>query len=69
MALAQKGIEMSQPIDIVKDPYVFEFPGVPENKPMLESDLEQALVQQIEKFLLELGHGFIHVSELLCGRD
>lgn len=62
LALAQKGIEMSQPIDIVKDPYVFEFLGVPENKPMLESDLEQALVQQIEKFLLELGRGFMFVG-------
>ena len=34
---------------------LFEFLGVPENKPMLESDLEKALVAQIEKFLLELG--------------
>ena len=35
LALAQKGIEMSQPIDIVKDPYVFEFLGVPENKSIM----------------------------------
>lgn len=62
LSLAQKGIEMSQPLDIVKDPYVFEFLGVPENKPILESDLEQALVQQIEKFLLELGRGFMFVG-------
>ncbi len=51
LALAEKGIEMSTPLDIIKDPYVFEFLGVPENKPMLESDLEKALVAQIEKFL------------------
>ena len=44
LALAEKGIEMSTPLDIIKDPYVFEFLGVPENKPMLESDLEKALV-------------------------
>lgn len=50
----EKGIEMSSPLDMIKDPYVFEFLGVPENKPMLESDLEKALVAQIEKFLLEL---------------
>lgn len=62
LALAQKGIEISQPIDIVKDPYVFEFLGVPENKPILESDLEKALVSQIEKFLLELGRGFMFVG-------
>ena len=53
---------MTTPSDIIKDPYVFEFLGVPENKPMLESDLEKALVAQIEKFLLELGHGFMFVG-------
>lgn len=57
LALAEKGIEMSTPLDIIKDPYVFEFLGVPENKPMLESDLEKALVAQIEKFLLEFAVG------------
>lgn len=62
LTLAQKGIEMLQPIDIIKDPYVFEFLGVPENKPILESDLEKALVAQIEKFLLELGRGFMFVG-------
>ena len=62
LALAKKGIEMTTPSDIIKDPYVFEFLGVPENKPMLESDLEKALVAQIEKFLLELGHGFMFVG-------
>lgn len=51
--LALNGIEINEPKDIIKDPYVFEFLGVPENKPMLESDLEKALVRQIEKFLLE----------------
>lgn len=62
IALAEKGIEMSTPLDMIKDPYVFEFLGVPENKPMLESDLEKALVAQIEKFLLELGRGFMFVG-------
>ena len=62
LSLAQQGIEISQPADIIRDPYVFEFLGVPENKPMLESDLEKALVAQIEKFLLELGRGFMFVG-------
>ena len=62
LSLAQKGVEISQPTDIIRDPYVFEFLGVPENKPMLESDLEKALVAQIEKFLLELGRGFMFVG-------
>ncbi len=62
LKLALNGIEINEPKDIIKDPYVFEFLGVPENKPMMESDLEKALVQQIEKFLLELGRGFMFVG-------
>lgn len=62
LALAQHGVEMTSPSDIIKDPYVFEFLGIPENKPIMESELEKALVQQIEKFLLELGRGFMFVG-------
>lgn len=62
LALALHGNEISQPSDIIRDPYVFEFLGLPEDKPMMESDLERALVQQIEKFLLELGRGFMFVG-------
>lgn len=62
LALATKGQEIAMPADIVKDPYVFEFLGIPENKPILESDLEKALVRQIEDFLLELGRGFMFVG-------
>ncbi|MDR2856133.1 MAG: PDDEXK nuclease domain-containing protein [Methanomicrobiales archaeon] len=62
LSLSRHGIEMSNPADMIKDPYVFEFLGIPENKPMMESDLEKALVQQIEKFLLELGRGFMFVG-------
>lgn len=60
--LATKGQELAVPEDIVKDPYVFEFLGIPENKPILEGDLEKALVKQIENFLLELGRGFMFVG-------
>ena len=60
--LALKGNEIANPQDIVKDPYVFEFLGLPEDKPMMESDLEEALVRRIEKFLLELGKGFMFVG-------
>lgn len=60
--LALKGNKIANPQDIVKDPYVFEFLGLPEDKPMMESDLEEALVRQIEKFLLELGKGFMFVG-------
>jgi len=60
--LATKGQELAAPEDIVKDPYVFEFLGIPENKPVLESELEKALVRQIEDFMLELGRGFMFVG-------
>ena len=62
LSLALKGNEIAEPSDIIRDPYVFEFLGLPEDKPMMESDLERALVQQIEKFLLELGRGFMFVG-------
>lgn len=62
LSLAMKGNEIMEPADIIRDPYVFEFLGLPEDKPMMESDLERALVQQIEKFLLELGRGFMFVG-------
>ena len=62
MQLASRGVEMSQPSDIIKDPYVFEFVGIPENKPMMESDLEKMLVRGLEDFLLELGRGFMFVG-------
>lgn len=60
--LAFKGMELSKPSDMIKDPYVFEFLGLSENKPVMESDLEKALIEQIEKFLLELGRGFMFVG-------
>lgn len=46
----------------MKDPYVFEFAGLPENKPVMEADIENALTNHIEKFLLELGKGFMFVG-------
>ncbi len=62
LELATNGNEINTPKDIIKDPYVFEFLGIPEDKPMLESNLEKALIAQIEKFLLELGKGFMYVG-------
>lgn len=57
-----KGQELNKPIDIIKQPYVFEFLGVKENKPILEKDLEYKLIRHIEDFLLELGKGFMFVG-------
>ena len=62
LELAEKGQEIVKPEDIVKDPYIFEFLGIPDKKPVLESELEKALLRQIEDFLLELGRGFMFVG-------
>ena len=60
--LSKKGQQILKPEDIVKNPYVFEFLGVPENKPILEKELEKKLIRHIEDFLLELGRGFMFVG-------
>ena len=61
--LSKKGQQISEPTDILKDPYVFEFLGIKEEKPSLESDLEKRLVNHISEFLMELGKGFMYVGK------
>lgn len=60
--LSKKGQILEKPEDIVKNPYVFEFLGLPEQKPIFEKELEVRLIQHIEDFLLELGRGFMFVG-------
>ena len=50
------------PEDIIRDPYVLEFLGLSPNDDFFESDLEQALITHLQKFLLELGRGFSFVA-------
>ncbi len=51
-----------QPEDIIRDPYVLEFLGLEPNSSFFEKDLEQALIDHLQKFLLELGRGFSFVA-------
>ncbi|MCG3206186.1 MAG: putative nuclease YhcG [Elusimicrobia bacterium] len=60
--LARKGHEPQKPVDLIKDPYVLEFTGLPEISRLRESDLETALVDKMKDFLLELGRGFAFVA-------
>ena len=60
--LSKKGQELNKPSDVIKQPYVFEFLGIKEQKPLLEKDLEYKLIRHIEDFLLELGKGFMFVG-------
>jgi predicted nuclease of restriction endonuclease-like (RecB) superfamily len=62
LALAEKGHEIQQPSDLIKDPYVLEFTGLPQSERYLESDLEQALIDKLREFLLELGKGFAFMA-------
>jgi predicted nuclease of restriction endonuclease-like (RecB) superfamily len=60
--LARQGQHVAKPQDLLKDPYVLEFLGIEEKARYSESDLETAIVTHIEKFLLELGKGFLFES-------
>ena len=58
MRLARKGQEIQAPEDVFKDPVVLEFVGLPESHRLVESELEDALLTNLQAFLLELGKGF-----------
>jgi predicted nuclease of restriction endonuclease-like (RecB) superfamily len=57
-AMTHRGAETLQPRQIIRDPYIFEFLGLRSRDTMGESDLEDALLDGMQEFLLELGHGF-----------
>ena len=59
---SQKGLIEKQPEELLKNPYIFEFAGLKENKNYLETDLEKALLSHLTEFLLELGRGFSFVA-------
>ncbi|MEL7121763.1 MAG: PDDEXK nuclease domain-containing protein [Bacteroidota bacterium] len=60
--LSEKGQIIEKPQDAIKDPYILEFIGLPEQSNYSESDLEQELINKLEHFLLELGTGFAFVA-------
>ena len=62
MQLATQGQIIQKPSDVFKDPLVIEFLGLPESPRLVESDLETALISNLQTFLLELGKGFAFVS-------
>ena len=62
MALATQGQEVQTPEDAIKDPVVLEFLGLPESSRLVESDLEEALLTNLQAFLLEMGKGFAFVA-------
>ncbi len=50
------------PREIIRDPYILDFLGIPQSEHFLESDLEQMLISKLQHFLLELGKGYSFVA-------
>ena len=62
LALANEGYQVLTPQDIIRDPFVLEFTGLPQKRRYKEADLEAALKSNMEQFLLELGRGFAFIG-------
>ena len=62
LKLSEKGQIIEKPKDIIKDPYILEFLGLSELPQYSESQLEEEIINKLEHFLLELGHGFTFVG-------
>ena len=58
MELATQGQVIQKPEDIVKDPFVLEFPGFPAQAVYSETELETRLLNHLQEFIMELGTGF-----------
>lgn len=62
LALANEGHQVQSAADIIRDPFVLEFAGLPKQRRYKEKDLEDALKAHMEQFLLELGRGFAFIG-------
>lgn len=62
LRLSKKGQLAEKPADLVKDPYILEFLGIPEQTDFSETELESRLIDHLQEFLLELGTGFAFVA-------
>jgi predicted nuclease of restriction endonuclease-like (RecB) superfamily len=62
LELAQQGEIVTTPAEAVRDPYIFEFLGLKREDRYTESDLETALLDNLQQFLLEMGRGFCFVG-------
>ena len=60
--LSTEGQIIERPEDLLKDPYVLEFTGLPELAKYSETDLETKIIDHLQEFLLELGRGFTFVG-------
>lgn len=62
MDLTSKGQKLASPADTIKNPYILDFLGLPESDVLHESEIEKAIIDNLQSFLLELGKGFAFVG-------
>lgn len=62
MSLAREGQTVQKAEDVMKNPYILDFLGMPETTVFHESDIENAIISNLQAFLLELGKGFAFVG-------
>lgn len=62
LKLSEEGQEVYNPQDIIRDPYILDFVGIPDNRIYREGDLEDRLIANLGQFILELGKGFAFIG-------
>jgi predicted nuclease of restriction endonuclease-like (RecB) superfamily len=60
--LSKEGLVIESAKDVIKDPYILEFIGLPQHSAYTENEIEQAIIDKLESFLMELGTGFTFVA-------
>lgn len=60
--LANQGHTVEKPEDLLKDPFVLEFLGIPEHYQYLETELEEQIISNLQQFIMELGKGFAFIG-------
>ena len=62
LRLAKEGQQITQPEDLIREPYVLDFLKIPEPYHITESELESRIIEHLQQFLLELGKGFAFIG-------
>ncbi len=62
LKLAEKGNKLTDPAEAIKDPYVLDFLKIPQSYRVTEKVLEQKIIENLQRFLLELGKGFAFIA-------
>jgi len=62
LKLAQQGQVIEKPADIIREPYILDFLQIPDTHTINESEIEERIISQLQRFLLEMGKGFAFVG-------